>query len=109
MSRHHVHTEFDGRRVVVVAGFDRPTKELFLQVLPDDGDTQDDEVILYTSLHEPQRDWRDLDTLNEVVAELGLSLPPGLLDAVRSDQASNAGNRIVVHHFDRPPELLLAG
>jgi hypothetical protein len=47
--------------------------------------------------------------LNEVVAELGLNLPPGLLDAVGHDHTMNAGNRIVVHRVDQPPELLLAG
>ncbi|MDZ7855761.1 hypothetical protein [Sphaerotilus sp.] len=109
MSRHHVQSEFDSHPVVVVAGYDRPTKEFFLQVLPDDGDTEGEEVVLYSSLHEPQRDWRDPDTLHVVVAELRLSLPPGMLDAVSNDRASNTGNRIVVHHFDQPPEVLLAG
>lgn len=109
MSRHHVHTEYAGRPVVVVAGYDRPTKEFFLQVLAEDDDTQAEEVVVYSSLHDPQRAWRAFQTLNEVVAELGLNLPPGLLDAVNHDQAMNAGNRIVVHRFDRPPELLLAG
>lgn len=108
MSRHHVHAECAGRPVVVVAGYDRPTKELFLQVLADDGDTRAEEVVVYSSLHDPQRDWRAFETLNEVVTELGLKLPPGLLDAVVRDQAVNAGNRIVVHRFDQPPELLLA-
>jgi hypothetical protein len=109
MSRHHVHTQLDGRQVFVVAGYDRPLRELFLQVLSDDGDPQAEEAVLYSSTHEPLCDWRDFDTLTQALAELGLTLPAGMLDAIRGDQVLNAGNRIVVHHFDQPPELLLAG
>jgi len=109
MSRHQVHAEFGGREVVVVAGYDRPLKELFLQVLSDDGDPQSEEAVLYSSLHEARRDWRDIDTLVQALADLGLIVPASMLDAVRCDQAMNVGNRMVVHHFDRPPEQLLAG
>lgn len=109
MSRHHLKTEFDGRQVLVVAGYDRPQRELFLQVLSGDGGPEAEEPVLYSSLHEPQRDWRRVDTLIEALAELGLVVPASMLDAVRRDQDLNVGNRMVVHHFDRPPELLLAG
>lgn len=109
MSRHHVHTELDDRQVLVVAGYDRPLKELFLQVLSDDSDPQAEEAVLYSSLHEPQRDWRSVDALIEALAELGLVVPASMLDAVGWDQDLNAGNRMVVHHFDQPPEVLLAG
>lgn len=109
MSRHHVHTQLAGCQVLVVAGYDRPLRELFLQVLSDDGTGQAEEDVLYSSLLEPQRDWRDLGTLTQALAELGLALPPGMLDAIRADQVLNAGNRMIVHHFDQPPELLLAG
>lgn len=109
MSRHHLQTEFDGRQVLVVAGYDRPQRELFLQVFSDGGDPKAEEPVLYSSLHEPQRNWRSIDTLIEALAELGLVVPTSMLDAVRRDQQLNVGNRMVVHHFDRAPELLLAG
>lgn len=109
MSRHQVQVRLDGRQVLVVAGYDRPLKKLFLQVLSDGSDPQADEAVLYSSLHEPHRDWRSVGTLTEVLAELDLTVPAGMLDAVRGDQALNVGNRMVVHHFDRLPELLLAG
>jgi len=109
MSRHHVHTTLGSRRVVVVAGYDRPTGELFLQLLSDNDDEPEEEGLLYSSLEQPHRNWHCLDTLSEVATELGLVLPTGMLDAVHGDQVSKAGNRIVVHHFDQPPEVLLAG
>lgn len=109
MSRHQAHGELDGRQILIVAGYDRPLKELFLQVLSDDRDSQAEDTVLYSSLHEPQCDWRSLDTLVEALAELGLNVPTSMLDAVRLDQDLNVGNRMAVHHFDRPPELLLAG
>lgn len=110
MSRHQAFVSVEGRTLLVVAGYDRPTKEVFLEVVVDDiDDAAADEAPLYSSLAAPQRDWTDVRTLARVLDELGLMVPAGLIDAVRGDQLANTGNRVVVHHFDREPEVLLAG
>jgi hypothetical protein len=54
MSRHHIRLSHCGGAIVVVAGYDRPLRQLFLQVLRDEESrpTCEDDI-LYDSLHEP--------------------------------------------------------
>ena len=110
VSQHCAHTRYRNRAVVVVAGYYRPLRDLFLQVLgPDDEDLSTEERVLYTSLQEPLLDWTDIATLRTKVAELGLRLPAKLVDEVEGDGRRRAGNRIVRHLADGPPVTLLAG
>lgn len=110
MSQHSVCTRYQGDEVVVVAGYDRPLNDLFLQVLAhEDAPQVIEERVLYSSLHEPQRDWTDINTVSDKLIELGIKVPDSLLEAVSLDQLFHAGNRMVRHHIDLPPEVLLAG
>ena len=110
MSRHHVRARCGDQSVLVVAGYDRPLRELFLQVLVDAGaDAAAEDQFLYASLHEPWRDWTDLSTLTGQLATLGIAVPDSLVQAVCSDQLRQAGNRVVEHHADRAPTIILAG
>ena len=106
MSRHHVQARCGQRDVLVVAGYDRPLRELFLQVLGSgrtDG-LDDDEI--YASLNDPWRDWTNVATVTEQLERLGIEVPRSLMQAVRLDQVLDAGNRVVEHHADRPPTVL---
>ena len=38
-----------------------------------------------------------------------LAVPESLIEAVHRDQCFNAGNRVVRHYADQPPEVLLTG
>ena len=110
MSQHSVRTRYQGNEVVVVAGYDRPLNDLFLQVLAhEDAPQATEEYVLYSSLHEPRRDWTDINTVSDKLIELGIKVPDSLLEAVSLDQLFHAGNRMVRHHIDLPPEVLLAG
>lgn len=110
MSQHSVRTRYCGREVVVVAGYDRPMNDLFLQVLGhEDAPQVMEERVLYSSAHEPQRDWTDINTVSDKLSELGIAVPDSLLEAVYLDQLFRVGNRMVRHHIDPPPEVLLAG
>ena len=40
---------------------------------------------------------------------LDIAVPESLIEAVYLDQCFNTGNRVVRHHADRPPEVLMAG
>jgi hypothetical protein len=102
MSQHLATATLDGRPVEIVAGFDRRLGDYFLQVIDERND------MLYTSLQEPLLDWTDIATLRTKVAELGLRLPPQLVDEVEGDGRRRAGNRIVRHQADGPPVTLLA-
>ena len=108
VSQHCVHTRYRNRAVVVVAGYDRPLRDLFLQVLgPDDEDLSTEERVLYTSLQEPARDWTDINTVADKLAELAINVPISLLEAVYLDQLFNVGNRVAWHHNDPPPQVSL--
>ena len=48
-------------------------------------------------------------TLTDKLATLGIAVPENLIEAVYLDQCFNADNRVVRHHADRPPEVLMAG
>lgn len=110
MSRHHVRLSHCGGAIVVVAGYDRPLRQLFLQVLRDEDcrlTCEDD--MLYDSLHEPALDWGVISTLTDKLVMLDITVPESLIEAVYLDQRFNTGNRVVRHHADRPPEVLMAG
>ncbi len=110
MSRHHVRLSHGGGAIVVVAGYDRPLRQLFLQVLRDeDGRHTCEDDILYDSLHEPALDWGVISTLTDKLVMLDIEVPESLIEAVYLDQCFNIGNRVVRHHADRPPEVLMAG
>jgi len=110
MSRHHIRLSHGGRAIVVVAGYDRPLRQLFLEVLRDEeGRPTCEDDVLYDSLHEPALDWSDIGTLTDKLVTLGIAVPDSLIEEVYLDQCFNAGNRVVRHHIDQPPEVLMAG
>lgn len=102
MSRHHIRLMHEGRAVLVVAGYDRPLRELFLQVFrcQENLFSGEDEIV-YDSLHEPSLDWTDIGTLTEKLSNLEICLPKEMIEAVYLDQRFNAGNTVVGHHVDQ--------
>ncbi len=99
MSRHCTRSCYAGQPVLVVAGYDRPLRELFLHVIletqGDGGDVA--EQFIYDSLDEPQRDWTDIDTLVETLGRLGIAVPDSMVMEIHLDQLLNVGNRVVQH------------
>ncbi len=94
----------------MVAGYDRPLNELFLQVLGPEAETAPaEECVLYSSIYEPTREWSDINTVSLKLIELGIVVPDSLLEAVYLDQLFHVGNLVVRHHVDQPPEVLQAG
>ncbi|EER62143.1 conserved hypothetical protein [Acidovorax delafieldii 2AN] len=107
MSRHILHLIHEGQAVTVVAGYDRPLRELFLHVVRDDGAAdRQAEVLLYDSLAEPGLDWTDINTVANQLAALGIEPPASLIESIFLDQCFNAGNRVVEHHLNQPPVVL---
>lgn len=106
MSRHSFDTRLQGRRVRVVAGYDRPLDEFFLQILlaATEDETEQDEFV-YTSLCEPSDDWSDPQALSARLAELRIDPPSSFLPAILEDRRRQIGNRLAIHHFDREPEI----
>ena len=80
MSRHQVQACCGERNVLVVAGYDRPLRELFLQVLVEPiGPPAADDEIVYASIHEPWRDWTNVATVTEQLGRLGIEVPRSLI------------------------------
>jgi len=99
MSRHSVNAQYQGRDVLVVAGYDRPLDDVFVQVF-DSSHAQGQhsaQTLIYCSISEPQLDWRDVDTIAAKLASLGIEVPSTMLECVYLDQVLRAGNR-VEHH-----------
>lgn len=106
MSRHSFDTRHEGRRVRIVAGYDRPLDEFFLQILlaPPADDAAQDEFV-FTSLCEPGDDWSDPQTLTARLAKMGIDPPATFLPAIFEDRRRQVGNRLALHYFDREPEV----
>lgn len=99
MSRHHLRTVRAGSPLLVVMGYDRPLNEFFLQLWDDGLEAEADEPA-YSSLDEPEADWRDIATVVRGLEEFAVPVPRSMIDAVIADSAHRAGNRIVEHALD---------
>ncbi|WP_038214443.1 hypothetical protein [Xenophilus azovorans] len=110
MSRHLLRLVHEGRKLTVVAGYDRPLRELYLHVVRDDDTASSEEkVFVYDSLRDPGLDWTDINTVADQLAALGIEPPASLIEGIFLDQCLNAGNRMVEHHLDRAPVVLHTG
>lgn len=109
MSRHFIHLDHGGRKITVVAGFDRPLQSLFLHVVYADRPPSEEEQFLYDSLDDPAADWTDINTVADRLDALGITVPPSLIENIFLDQCFNAGNRVVEHHAGLQPTVLHAG
>lgn len=110
MSRHLLHLFHQGRKLTVVAGYDRQLCELYLHVIDaNDADPNQEEAFIYDSLGDSGLDWSDINTVADKLATLGIEPPASLIEGIFLDQCFNAGNRVVQHYFDRFPVVLHAG
>ena len=74
MSRHNIRLMYAGQQVLVVAGYDRPLRELFLQVFRcQESVLAGEDEIVYDSLHEPALDWTIISTLTGKLDALGIN------------------------------------
>lgn len=109
MSRHILHLVHEGQAVIVAAGYDRPLRELFLHLVRNDGAAgRQAEVFLCDRLAEPALDWTDINTVTDQLAALDIEPPASLIEGIFLDQCFNAGNRLVEHHLNQAPVVLLS-
>src|SRR6218665_799355 len=100
MSRHIIRTCHEGLPVMVIAGYDRPLRELFLHVIREasgSAPTEAAETFVYDSLDEPQKDWTDINTVTDALTRLGIEVPQNMIEQICLDQCFNVGNRVVEH------------
>jgi len=82
---------------------DRPLNELFLHVF--DARPRATQWLILASMHEPFADWHMAGTLVAKLHELDLDVPASFVPAILEDQRHRAANKIVVHYFDRVPDV----
>lgn len=106
MSRHLIESYREHVPVLVVAGYDRPLRSLYLQVWEDPtAHSHVDQSILYASHLDLSRDWSDIDSVAEVLERLAIVVPDSFIAALQEDQCHNRGNRISHHPPASMPAL----
>ena len=112
MSRHLCQcTTRSGRAVRVVAGHDRATGGVFLQVhdILDEGNAdageEDGDAVYFFS---PGR-WTSVASIADALEQLGIAVPATFIAGIDEDQRENAGNRIVRHRVDGEPTVVHGG
>jgi hypothetical protein len=109
MSRHFIHLHQGDRKITVVAGYDRPLRELFLHVVHDNDTGEREETFLFDSLDARGHDWTDINTVADQLALLAIEVPASMIEGIFLDQCFNAGNRVVEHYVDQPAVVRAAG
>lgn len=102
MTQHYYPTEHQGKAVTVLMGWDRRLQGYFMVI--EDDDATDDSYV-YSNLDDAELAAYaglppTLDPFIAKLAELGLTVPSHILEAVRCDGAENAGNRWVIYDRD---------
>jgi len=95
MSRHLLKVTVGGRDAQLTMGWDRPLQGFHCVVMVEGA-----EFPTYSNLDDPELIESfglspELDHLVQRLAELGLSVPAPMLDEIRRDGCTNAGNRLV--------------
>lgn len=99
MSQHIHQTTCKGVAVDVIMGWDRRLSHFHMTVVRTKPPRRGDGV-LYSNLHERNAFALGLEDYAARLANLGISVPTSLIDAVRQDQADNAGNRVLRYLAD---------
>lgn len=102
MTQHIFNTEYQGRPVRLLSGWDRPLRAYFL-VIEFAGDEEEDESYLYSNLSDPNLITtlgmcRDLAYFQEVLGGFGIVVPESMLSQIELDQLRNTGNAVT--HWD---------
>jgi hypothetical protein len=107
MSRHYFHDQYQGQRVCVVLGYDRPLREFFLQVRADPAEDGGDSM-LYASLADPDFEGFDLEYIRAQLAEWNIEIPSTLVADLERDAAGLAIDPVVEHLADGTRRVIVA-
>lgn len=126
MSNHHFESTYQGERVLVDLGWDRPMQHHFLVVskievkesdraspvaaheLDDDEDFGDDGIV-YSNLNEMEAFNLSLGYFKAKLQELEIAVPDSMFEQAEIDSFNNVGNRVVTHSSDGTFKENLAG
>ncbi len=95
MSQHYFQTSFAGTDIHILMGWDRPLQGFFLVVQK--GDVEED--IIYSNLEDKAlkgcRLPKSIAYFEGKLVELGLRVPPKMIEEIKKDAATGVGNRLV--------------
>lgn len=94
MSRHVLNTTLNTRPVEVSAGWDRPLQGFFLTVLYLDTPDDIDYEFAYCNLDTPDPWPFTFDPFEAVLRDMGIELPPAMIEDIRADGRANMGNKV---------------
>ncbi len=97
MSQHFFNTEYQGRPVEVVMGWDRPLQEYFLWIRWLDRKEYDGERFLWHNLDHDVKERHLFYTFVRVLESFGIEVPKEMLDGVLRDGQENAGSKKVIY------------
>lgn len=99
MSQHRFTVKHADHSIFVMAGWDRPLKQLFLLVEKEPNAAEGSEEVAPTVVlfDNGLRGMKDVAAIGSQLASLGISVPEKLLAEVELDRLNNVGNRMVVY------------
>jgi hypothetical protein len=99
MSQHIYNTTFQDRPVSIVTGWDRPTREFFLQIRRADEPQDDEDEIVYSTIEDVNAYGACANQvfIAVVLLELGIKVPGSMITESAADAEHNRGNRIAIH------------
>lgn len=106
MSRHYFKTEYQGKSVTVLMGYDRPLGGFFM-VIEDAG--QDDDEYIYSNLYEEFTHPKSLEPYRAKLEQLGIFVPVEMLMEIEADGAALMGNKDVYHSIENGTHRRIVG
>lgn len=99
MSRHYFKTEYSGKPVEVLMGFDRPLNGFFMVIDYQEEPEDDDECdgYLFSNMWQEDPHPHMLKPYLEKLTELNISVPPAMIAEIESDGRQKMGNKDVLH------------
>jgi hypothetical protein len=98
MSRHYFKTEYSGKPVEVLMGFDRPLNGFFMVIdylVESEGEEEDGYIFSNLWQNEPYP--KTLRPYLEKLEELKISVPAEMIEEIKADGRLKAGNKSVRH------------
>lgn len=101
MSRHYFKTEYSGKPVEVLMGFDRPLDGFFMVIdyleEPEDDEDEEDDGYIFSNLWQEDPHPQTLKPYVDKLAELKISVPTEMIEEIEEDGRLKMGNKNVRH------------
>ncbi|PUA30430.1 MAG: hypothetical protein B0W54_08030 [Cellvibrio sp. 79] len=98
MSRHYFKTEYSGKPVDVLMGFDRPLNGFFMVIdYVEEPEDEEDDGYIFSNLWQDDPHPKTLRPYLDKLAELKISVPAQMIDEIEADGRLKTGNKDVRH------------